>query len=72
MCAGGTEDVASQGGIVLDNSEGFWGTEGSYPVIELFEREGFLRVDFYGFAPGSPSATARRYSSGTMRAYSAT
>jgi hypothetical protein len=55
----------------LDNSEGFWGAEGSYPIIDLFEQEGFMRVDFCGFAPGFPGATTHRYSSGTMRAYSA-
>ena len=34
--------------------EGFWGPADGYPIIDLFEREGFMRVDFYGFAPCVP------------------
>jgi hypothetical protein len=39
---------------MLDNSEGYWGgdEQKSYPIVELFQRAGFMRVDFYGFAPG--------------------
>jgi hypothetical protein len=55
LCAQAALKMLQAGGvIVLDNSEGFWGAEGSYPIIDLFEREGFMRVDFYGFAPGVP------------------
>jgi hypothetical protein len=53
LCAQAALKMLQAGGvIVLDNSEGFWGAAGSYPIIDLFEREGFMRVDFYGFAPG--------------------
>jgi hypothetical protein len=46
--------IKSEGAIVLDNSEGFWGGDhnGTYPIVELFQRSGFMRVDFYGYAPG--------------------
>lgn len=42
------------GAIVLDDSEGFWGgeTNHSYPIIDLYSAHGFMRVDFYGYAPG--------------------
>jgi hypothetical protein len=56
------ELVESDGGILLDDSEGYWGGEAAqtYPVLELFRSLGFLRVDFYGFAPGvsSPHCTS--------------
>jgi hypothetical protein len=56
LCAQSSLKMLQPGGVVvLDNSEGFWGAEGSYPIIDLFEREGFMRVDFYGFAPGVPN-----------------
>lgn len=44
--------VTNDGAIVLDNSDGFWGENGSYPIIDLFRDRGFSRVDFYGHAPG--------------------
>ena len=44
LCAQAALKMLQAGGvIVLDNSEGFWGGEGSYPIIDLFEREGFMR-----------------------------
>ena len=55
LCAQAALKMLQAGGvIVLDNAEGFWGDEGRYPIIDLFERDGFMRVDFYGFAPGVP------------------
>lgn len=44
--------LADGGAIVFDNSEGYWGPEGRYPVLDLLRSEGFQRVDFYGYAPG--------------------
>jgi hypothetical protein len=44
--------ITNDGAIVLDNSDGFWGQNGSYPIIDLFRDHGFSRVDFYGHAPG--------------------
>ena len=46
--------VAADGFVILDNSEQNWSSRGlpGHPVIDLFEREGFARVDFYGYAPG--------------------
>jgi hypothetical protein len=53
LCAQASLKMLKTGGvIVLDNSEGFWGAEGTYPIIDLLGQEGFRRVDFYGFAPG--------------------
>ena len=44
--------VKAGGAIILDNSEGFWGPEGTYPILDLYRSKGFQRVDFYGYAPG--------------------
>ena len=52
LCAeSAAQVVASDGLIVLDDSEGFWGQEGTYPIIELLQGLGFGRVDYYGFRP---------------------
>jgi hypothetical protein len=47
-----TELVAEEGAILLDNSEGYWGPPPSRPIIDLFRRADFLRIDLYGYAPG--------------------
>jgi hypothetical protein len=44
--------VAARGAIILDNSECHWGWGDSFPILDLFRREGFARVDFHGFVPG--------------------
>ena len=44
--------LAKGGAIIVDNAEGFWGQEGTYPIMDLLRQRGFSRVDFYGFAPG--------------------
>jgi hypothetical protein len=44
--------IAERGAIVLDNSECHWGWGGSFPILDLFRREGLARVDFHGFVPG--------------------
>jgi hypothetical protein len=45
--------ISSGGAIIIDNSEGFWSEDGSsYPIIDMLNKNGFQRVDFYGFAPG--------------------
>jgi hypothetical protein len=41
--------LGEEGAIILDNSEGYWGPEGTYPIIDLMRERGFLRVDFHGF-----------------------
>jgi hypothetical protein len=46
------ELVAEDGAILFDNSEGYWGPPPSYPIMDLFREAGFLRIDFYGYAPG--------------------
>jgi len=40
------------GAVIVDNAEGYWGPEGTYPIMDLFRSEGFQRVDFYGYSPG--------------------
>jgi hypothetical protein len=44
--------VANEGAILFDNSDGHWGPPPSYPIIDVFRDAGFLRIDFYGYAPG--------------------
>ena len=44
--------LSSNGAAFLDNSDGYWGEDGQYPILDLFRREGFSRIDFYGPAPG--------------------
>jgi len=52
-CARTATSVLAPGGmIVLDNSEGWWGPEGTYPILDHLAAEGFMRVDFNGYAPG--------------------
>ncbi|WP_448041502.1 hypothetical protein [Bradyrhizobium liaoningense] len=40
------------GAFIVDNSDGFWGPEGTWPIVTHLFSKGFSRVDFYGFAPG--------------------
>lgn len=44
--------VTRDGVVIVDNSEGNWGPPPSYPIMDLFRAAGFMRVDFYGMAPG--------------------
>jgi len=46
------DHLKPDGAILLDNSEGYWGPEGTYPIIEHLHDIGFKRIDFYGHAPG--------------------
>ncbi len=43
--------LSSDGALLLDNSDGYWGKPGTYPIIDLFRNAGFYRLDFYGFYP---------------------
>jgi len=47
------ELVANDGLVIIDNSEGHWGDEGTYPIIETMAAAGWSRIDFYGLAPGA-------------------
>lgn len=47
-----TDLLKPNGFILLDNAEGSWGEEGTYPIIDWFYARGFRRIDFYGHAPG--------------------
>lgn len=44
--------IKPNGCIIVDNADGFWGREGTYPIMDLFRIRGFSRIDFYGHAPG--------------------
>jgi hypothetical protein len=46
------QHLKKHGIIILDNAEGYWGPEGTYPIMDLFREQNFSRVDFYGHAPG--------------------
>ena len=61
ICAKMSLPFLNEGGaVILDNSEGYWGRDGEYPIIEFFRNHNFSRVDFYGYAPGVilPSCTS--------------
>lgn len=61
ICAEMSIAFLNEGGaVILDNSEGYWGRDGEYPIIEFFNANNFSRVDFYGYAPGVilPSCTS--------------
>jgi hypothetical protein len=46
--------LREDGAVLVDNSDGYWGGDSKreYPILDLFRTAGFLRVDFYGYAPG--------------------
>ncbi len=47
------ELLSNNGAIILDNSDVGWGqTESDFPIIKLFQKNQFNRIDFYGNAPG--------------------
>lgn len=46
------ELLAPDGAVLLDNADGFWGKEGSFPILDRFSQAGFQRIDFIGYAPG--------------------
>jgi hypothetical protein len=61
ICAEMSIAFLNEGGaVILDNSEGFWGRDGEYPIIDFFNANHFSRIDFYGYAPGVilPSCTS--------------
>jgi hypothetical protein len=47
------EVIAEEGLVIQDNSDGYWGERGTYPILDLFEARGFSRVDFRGYAAGT-------------------
>lgn len=52
-CARTSLQVLAPGGLlIVDNSEGSWGAPGTYPILEMFDAAGMMRVDFNGYAPG--------------------
>lgn len=46
------EVVTDDGLVIFDNSEGYWGKPGTFPIIDLMNEQGFSRVDFHGYQPG--------------------
>jgi len=63
--------VHDDGLIILDNSDGFWSTDGSetYPILDLFEVSGWCRIDLGGYAAGvfTPGFTSIFFKNGTRR-----
>lgn len=56
--------------IILDNSEGKWSRDDeSYPILDMLDAAGWLRVDFAGYAPGTirPTCTSFFFRPGTSR-----
>ena len=41
------ELLNDNGAIVLDNSEGYWGDEGTYPILNLFRENKFCRTRIF-------------------------
>jgi len=72
-CAGTALDVVHGDDplVILDNSEGHWTADGSasYPILDLFDAAGWLRVDISGYAPGTirPTCTSFFFRPGTKR-----
>jgi len=58
--------VKQDGLIIVDNSEGYWGPEGTYPILDILDSHGWMRIDFYGYAPGvlSTSVTSLFFKDG--------
>jgi hypothetical protein len=56
-----SQQMLKPGGLfIVDNSEGYWGPDGTYPIISLMDKAGYARVDFYGYCPLNilPSCTS--------------
>jgi hypothetical protein len=45
--------IKPDGAILVDNSEGNWGSPGTYPIVDLLQGAGYSRVDFHGYGPGT-------------------
>jgi len=66
------QQVAHDDGlIILDNSDGFWSTDGSetYPILDLLNAAGWCRIDLGGYAAGAltPGFTSIFFKNGTRR-----
>ncbi len=59
--------VKPDGLIIFDNSEGYWGPEGTHPILDLLDGQQWMRIDFYGYAPGvlSTSVTSLFFRDGS-------
>lgn len=61
-------DVIEDGGLfILDNSEGRWsGKPDQWPMIDMLDADGWMRIDFYGYAAGvlSTSVTSLFFKDG--------
>lgn len=44
--------VRDDGVVIFDNSNWNWGPPGTWPILDRFRDAGFMRVDFWGHAPG--------------------
>jgi hypothetical protein len=45
--------LEKDGAVILDDSDQPWSpsNSGEYEIINLFRRQGYKRIDFYGYAP---------------------
>jgi hypothetical protein len=65
LYAQGTEDVLSRGESYSTRQLGrLLGSRGHHPIIDLFEWEGFMRVDFYGLICRGRSEASLHWSIG--------
>lgn len=72
LCTQAALKMLQAGGvIVLDDSEGFWGAGAAIRSLICSSGRALCAWTSTASFRGSPSATARRYSSGTMPSYSA-
>lgn len=67
-----TPDIVRDDGVVIfDNSDGYWTYDNSpeYPILDLFEKDGWLRIDFAGYAAASitPNVTSFFFRPNTKR-----
>jgi len=55
--------------IILDNSDGFWGPDGTYPILDLLAEREYLRIDFFGYysVGMTPGCTSLFFPSSTRR-----
>lgn len=46
--------INPDGLIIVDNSDGYWGghVQGIYPILDLLDENGWMRIDFSGYVPG--------------------
>ncbi len=63
--------MRDDGVVIVDNSDGHWtyDAQPEYPILDLFDEDGWLRIDFAGYAAGtiSPNVTSFFFQPNTKR-----